>query len=124
MRAADPQDFRCAHFVSPDVVEHTLGVPAFELIDGHQNLVVRVGSCGLILYTLRQIAHINYIRFSHHAGMFDDVLQLSNIAWPGIPREHGLRASRETGHSLVVLSGKSFQEMALEQWQILGPFRE
>src|SRR2546427_8323096 len=56
--------------------------------------------------------------------MLEDVLQLANVARPGVSRQQRLGPPRETGHMFLVLSGKSFQEVALEQQQILGALRK
>ena len=107
MRTADAKNFRRAHLIPPNMVENALRVPPFQLIDGHQDLIIRITRCRLGLHSLRQIANIDHIRFGHHAGMLDDVLELADIARPRVSRQDSLGPPRKSSHGFVVLNSKS-----------------
>src|SRR5208337_2170315 len=92
------------HLVAPYLIQHTQYVTALHLGKGQQLIgVFTLRLCRASANPFRQIAHVDHRAFAHHASTAEDTPQLSDVAWPRIPREHYLGARSDAFERLAVL---------------------
>ena len=75
------------------------------------------------LQVRRQIRHVDRLAL-HHDGVTNDVLQFPDITRPGMLGKPDLRDRRHVVHRFSILRGEAFEEVTLEQYQIVFPLRQ
>src|SRR5258708_4395360 len=71
-----------------------------------------------------QVAYIDKMAASHHAGVSDDVFQLPNVTRPIVAIQQGLRSASNSANILAVLRGAAFHEFSQQQGKVLSPVRQ
>ena len=77
-----------------------------------------------VLQLPRQVCQIDEFSRCRDARAGNNILQLTNVPWPGVAQQHRLRAPRQSKNIFPVGAVVFLQEKLHQQWNVLQPLRQ
>jgi hypothetical protein len=85
--ATNPEDFRSLSLVVVDEQENALDMASLDFFE-RTEIRVPVAHAGvLVAHRIGKVSNIDGVSLRHHAGMGEDIFELSYISRPGMPSQ-------------------------------------